>query len=117
MPDATAREASPRPILDLVHLARQSGGDRELEQELLALFAGQCERLLGLIRSGSPAQGRDAAHTLKGAARAVGAWQVADAAEAVEAELAAGRQSAALPHLADAASAARGVIADLRHAA
>jgi HPt (histidine-containing phosphotransfer) domain-containing protein len=70
--------------IDMVYLARQSGGDHELEQELLALFADQCVRHLATIRQASTEAGCDAAHTLKGAARAIGAWQVADAAEQVE---------------------------------
>jgi HPt (histidine-containing phosphotransfer) domain-containing protein len=70
--------------IDMVYLARQSGGDHELEQELLALFADQCIRHLDTIRQAGTEAGCDAAHTLKGAARAIGAWQVADAAEQVE---------------------------------
>lgn len=70
--------------IDMVYLARQSGGDHELEQELLALFADQCVRHLATIRQAGSEAGCDAAHTLKGAARAIGAWQVADAAEQVE---------------------------------
>jgi HPt (histidine-containing phosphotransfer) domain-containing protein len=106
-----------RSTLDLVHLARQTGGDRELEQELLALFADQCVRLLRLMQTGTVAEGRDAAHTLKGAAKAIGAWEVADAAAAVEAELALGRSASELPKLASAAETARSAIASLSRAA
>lgn len=71
--------------IDLVHLARQTGGDDELEQELLKLFADQCQRQVAIIRDAADRMMKaDAAHTLKGAARAVGAWHVADAAEIVE---------------------------------
>jgi HPt (histidine-containing phosphotransfer) domain-containing protein len=55
----------------------------------------------------------DAAHTLKGAARAVGAWQVAEAADAIEqriAEADARRTEAAMDTLALAAAEARAVI-------
>jgi HPt (histidine-containing phosphotransfer) domain-containing protein len=71
--------------IDLVHLSRQTAGDRDLERELLAVFADQCVRQLQTIRDAAdPALRRDAAHTLKGAALAIGAWGVADAAEAIE---------------------------------
>jgi HPt (histidine-containing phosphotransfer) domain-containing protein len=71
--------------IDLVHLSRQTAGDSELEQELLALFSDQCVKHLGTICGQQPQdQKRDAAHTLKGAALAVGAWTVADMASAVE---------------------------------
>jgi HPt (histidine-containing phosphotransfer) domain-containing protein len=75
--------------IDLAHLSRQTGGDRALERELLALFAGQCRLHLRTIHAGADRRERmDAAHTLKGAARAVGAWQVAEAAGRVEESLA-----------------------------
>lgn len=73
-----------RPI-DLVHLARQTLGDRSLEQEILALYLKQARTLVERIGACRSARDRaDFAHTLKGSSRAVGAWQVAEAAEAVE---------------------------------
>ena len=72
-------------ILDLGHLARQTFGDADLEREVLGLFEEQCGRLLPVIAGeGDAAVRADAAHTLKGAARAVGAWRVGEAADAVE---------------------------------
>src|SRR5215217_5208226 len=63
------------PVLDLEHLSRHTAGDRALEGELLALFEAQCARLRPLLAAGpSPAERADAAHTLKGSARAIGAW-------------------------------------------
>src|SRR5688500_14857316 len=62
-------------VLDLDHLSRQTVGDRALEGELLALFEAQCARLRPLLAAGrSPGERADAAHTLKGSARAIGAW-------------------------------------------
>ena len=79
----------PHQTLDLVHLSRQTGGDAELEQELLVLFADQCARQLATIRDAASRQNRcDAAHTLKGAAFAIGAWEVGEAAAAIEYALA-----------------------------
>lgn len=73
-----------RPI-DLVHLARQTLGDRSLEQEILSLYLKQAQSLLQRIAESACVRERgDFAHTLKGSSRAVGAWQVATAAEAVE---------------------------------
>lgn len=105
----------PQNPIDFDHLARQSAGDRELERELLALFAQQCVRHLRSIHVAEDASARmDAAHTLKGAAQAVGAWQVAEAADAIERCLAAADRpgtEAAMDTLALAAAEARAVIA------
>lgn len=74
--------ASSKAWLDLAHLDRQTDGDRALAVELLALFEAQAAEVLGRIVCGEPAP--PLAHRLKGAARAVGAWQVALAADRVE---------------------------------
>lgn len=73
-----------RPV-DLVHLARQTLGDRALEREVLGLFQVQARAIFAQLQSIPQAQARlDLAHTLKGSARAVGAWKVAEAAEFCE---------------------------------
>ncbi len=104
----------PRSAIDLAHLSRQTGGDHQLERELLALFAQQCVRHLRTIHAGKDARTRmDAAHTLKGAALAIGAWQVADAASAMEQKLAqsdAGGADGMMDALALAAAEARAAI-------
>ena len=75
--------------IDLVHLARQSLGDRGLECELLALFERQAGQILARLAQDmatTSAKARaDLAHTLKGSALAVGANRVAAAAAAYEA--------------------------------
>jgi HPt (histidine-containing phosphotransfer) domain-containing protein len=89
------------PLLDLAHLHGQTFGDRALECEVLALFEQQCLRLLPLIVAGeNPTERADAVHTLKGAARAVGAWRVAALAETLETALDRGRSAATLDRLA-----------------
>ncbi len=103
--------------IDLVHLARQCGGDQDLEQELLALFADQCVKHLMVIRSANARIGSDAAHTLKGAARAIGAWQVAEAAQKVEEALTHRSVAEGYGELAIAADEARAAIAAMRRAA
>ena len=75
-----------RPI-DLVHLARQTMGDKALEAEVLRMFAKQARLSLQEIGSGDEQRMKAGAHQLKGAANAVGAHQVAEAAAAFEAKL------------------------------
>lgn len=77
------------PAIDLVHLGRQCLGDRSLEMELLALFDRQAMRIAGELTMPDLAdherpERRDLAHTLKGSAKAIGAWRVAEAAAAYE---------------------------------
>ncbi len=75
--------AHPPPPIDLAHFEYQTAGDHALQHELLALFAEQCVRHVAAIRH-DPAARHDAAHSLKGAARAIGAWRIADVATLVE---------------------------------
>jgi HPt (histidine-containing phosphotransfer) domain-containing protein len=72
--------------IDIEHLARMTLGDAGLEREVLAMFAGQAVRL-GRDIAALPAGADALVHTLKGSARAVGAFRVADAAECLEAVL------------------------------
>jgi len=72
-----------RPI-DLVHLAKQTMGDKALEIEVLQMFARQARACLQDIASGESAKVGAAAHRLKGAASSIGAFRVSQSAEAVE---------------------------------
>jgi HPt (histidine-containing phosphotransfer) domain-containing protein len=74
-----------RPI-DLVHLASQTMGDKALEVEVLQMFARQARRALQDMSVTDASAVVAAAHKLKGAANAVGAFKVARAAELVEAK-------------------------------
>jgi HPt (histidine-containing phosphotransfer) domain-containing protein len=105
-----------RPI-DLVHLSRMTFGDRGLEREVLALFDRQAAILVARMEAAAPGCVATLAHTLKGSARGIGAWQVARAAEAVEAgcDSEASLRSA-LAKLRTATEEARAVIADLLRA-
>jgi HPt (histidine-containing phosphotransfer) domain-containing protein len=76
---------SHRPI-DLVHLARQTSGDKALELEVLQMFARQARSYLTGLSSGDAQTVVQTAHKLKGAALAVGAFEVSSAAERVEAQ-------------------------------
>jgi HPt (histidine-containing phosphotransfer) domain-containing protein len=69
--------------IDLAHLQRMTLGDISLEREVLAMFAAQAAGLMdNLVKL--PPNVAELAHTLKGSARAIGAFRVADAAEWLE---------------------------------
>jgi HPt (histidine-containing phosphotransfer) domain-containing protein len=72
------------PTIDEVHLERMTLGDRSLEREVLEIFARQTTMTLERIVGAGPARAAAAAHTLKGSARGIGAWRVAQAAERLE---------------------------------
>jgi HPt (histidine-containing phosphotransfer) domain-containing protein len=78
-----AREQKPMTIDD-DHLGRMTLGDRNLEREVLEIFARQTTLTLERIAGAEPRRIGAAAHTLKGSARGIGAWRVADAAERLE---------------------------------
>ncbi|WP_442754492.1 Hpt domain-containing protein [Methylocystis sp. JAN1] len=104
------------PILDLVHLSRQTFGDHSLEMELLTLFDRQAEQFSARLSQSGACDGSraDLAHTLKGSARAIGAFALGDAAEAYEAALRGGSDESALrERLVAALSTVRAAIADL----
>ncbi len=73
------------PPIDVGHLARASRGERDLELQVLELFDRQAEMLLGCMPEVDRAGVASAAPMLAGSARAIGAWRVADAAEALAA--------------------------------
>jgi HPt (histidine-containing phosphotransfer) domain-containing protein len=72
--------------IDIEHLQRMTLGDASLEREVLAMFSAQAVSLMGTLAS-LPADTVVLAHTLKGSARAIGAFAVADAAGHLEAAI------------------------------
>ena len=72
--------------IDIEHLQRMTLGDASLEREVLAMFSAQAVRLIGALAT-LPADTGALAHTLKGSARAIGAFAVADAAADLEAAI------------------------------
>ncbi len=82
VPDQTA--------IDIVHLRQMTLGELSLEREVLSLFADQSRDLMDRL-AGAPSDAPALAHTLKGSARAIGAFAVADAAQSLEAALRAKR--------------------------
>jgi HPt (histidine-containing phosphotransfer) domain-containing protein len=96
--------------LDLAHLDAQTLSDHKLQYELLQLFAAQSSPLVARMHTIGQTDAKilgDLAHHLKGAARAIGAFSVAAAAEAVEKEPSAHRLAALDAALAEAMVAIR----------
>jgi HPt (histidine-containing phosphotransfer) domain-containing protein len=71
------------PMLDVGHFNMMTGDDRALQAEIVALFRGQVDQWRTGLRAGQNAQFKTA-HTIKGAARGIGLWRLADACETVE---------------------------------
>ncbi len=89
--------------LDRVHLAAQTDGDLALQRDLLDLFIAQSVELIAhmpALADADPAAAGDLAHRLDGSARAIGAFELASAAAALEGALGAGEGAAALEPLA-----------------
>lgn len=77
--------ARSRPV-DLAHLARQTMDDRALEQEVLALFVQQALSVRDKILEADERERVLLAHGLKGSARGIGAFAVAECAAVIEAQ-------------------------------
>ena len=101
--------------VDFEHLQRMTLGDADIEQEVLTIFAAQSARLVRTLAA-MPADASALAHTLKGSARAIGAFAVADAAAELEAAIARGFDaSAELAELGEAVAEARAAIEAVLH--
>lgn len=101
--------------LDLDHLARMTLGDSALEHEVLAMFAEQSRRLIAAM-TGLAADTSALAHKLKGSARGIGAFAVADAAAGLEAAVRTGDDpSRALAVLKEAVTEACAAIETILH--
>ena len=72
-----------RPV-DLAHLAKQTLGDRALEQEVLKLFLHQAVAARDQIADADAKERLRLAHNLKGSARGVGAFAIADCVAELE---------------------------------
>lgn len=74
--------------VDLEHLSRYTGGDEALNAEVLTLFDNQTTELVAKLSDILEARDGKAwkhiTHTLKGAARGIGAFKFADVAAAAE---------------------------------
>lgn len=98
----SAAGAQTRPV-DLTHLARYTGGDAALNAEVLQLFIDQSAMLMtdlkAALETADQKRWREITHSLKGAARGIGAFALADAAADAEPLALAEAQPAALTAL------------------
>ncbi len=73
-----------RPV-DYEHLRNQAAGNVSVMREVLELFVTHCEQVLTELENAQDAKAwKQWTHTLKGSARGIGAFAVADAAAEAE---------------------------------
>ena len=81
-PASAIADAEP---IDRVHLSRYTLGSLTLEREVLGLFLAQLPLSIEQLRfAATDREWQIAAHTIKGSARAVGAWRIAALARDAE---------------------------------
>ena len=95
--------------VDFDHLERMTSGEKALEREVLGMFMSQSSRLIEMLAS-LPVETAALAHTLKGSARAIGAFNVAERAAALEAVGQGDDGAQALTTLREAVAEARSAI-------
>lgn len=92
--------------LDLEHFRAMTGDDPALQAELRGLFSAQAVLWRRLLVPDAPVETwRDAAHTLKGSARGLGLWALAEACAEVESAARSGSREG--PRVASALGKAR----------
>jgi len=107
--------------LDHALALERVGGDRSLLREIAVLFLDEYPRIMAEIRAaleaGNAVALERAAHSLKGSALGVGAFDVAKACEAAETEAHSdeGRRAVLLNHIRDAVDAALSDVAAYEH--
>jgi HPt (histidine-containing phosphotransfer) domain-containing protein len=104
--------------VDFGHLESYAAGDGALIDEVLGMFREQAALWVRLFDPDGPPGGwRDAAHSLKGSALGVGAFQLAKACDTAEiaSDAAAGEKAALLERIRDALDAALADIAAYTH--
>jgi HPt (histidine-containing phosphotransfer) domain-containing protein len=84
MPGGEASDKRRSRPIDLSHLSKQTMGDRDLEREVLGLFADQAQTVRRQIGNADIKERLFLAHSLKGSARGVGAFAIAECACAIE---------------------------------
>jgi len=74
-----------RHVFDRPHFVHMTGGDAALEVEIVGIFRTQTQLWSRLLIPDAPTPiWRDAAHTVKGSARGLGLWALAEACERAE---------------------------------
>ena len=84
MPGGEASDTRRSRPIDLAHLSKQTMGDRDLERDVLGLFAEQAQSVRKQIGKAEIKDRLFLAHALKGSARGVGAFAIAECACAIE---------------------------------
>jgi HPt (histidine-containing phosphotransfer) domain-containing protein len=79
-----SRKVITPPPIDMDHLGKQTLGDDVIAREVLGLFLLEIGSARELMRTDAETDRREVAHRLKGAARAVGAFSLAESAAHVE---------------------------------
>jgi HPt (histidine-containing phosphotransfer) domain-containing protein len=78
--------SAPMTAVDYAHLRTQAAGDPDVMREVIQLFLMQTEQILDALEVATDAKSwKELTHTLKGSARGIGAFAVADAAARAEA--------------------------------
>jgi HPt (histidine-containing phosphotransfer) domain-containing protein len=113
--DAPRVASSANDAIDRAYLARFTFGNADLEREVLELFCAQLPLYLEQLRSAHDAKSwRDAAHSIKGSAAAVGATRLANIARMAEqVDVASPQRGSALAAVEDAAADATRSVAGL----
>ncbi len=71
--------------VDYEHLRKQAAGNIDVMREVLSLFETHCEQVLAELENAADAKAwKQWTHTLKGSARGIGAFAVAEAAAEAE---------------------------------
>ncbi|GHF26286.1 hypothetical protein GCM10017044_21510 [Kordiimonas sediminis] len=71
-------------VFDSTHFRDFTEGDPYLETDVLSIFIENAPTYLEALKSAGPGEWRTCAHKLKGAARSIGAWNLAREAERAE---------------------------------
>lgn len=111
-----------RQPVDLEHLGQYTGGEVDLNAQVLEMFADQCAqaliRLHSLIDARDARTWREILHTLKGSALGVGAFPLAEelaAAETINPELTPAAAVSALESLQSRSNMVSTFVATYRH--
>ena len=107
-PGAAPDTSAANDAIDRAYLARFTLGNADLEREVLGLFVAQLPLYLEQLRSAHDAKSwRQAAHTIKGSAAAVGARRLANVARLAEqVDVASAQRAPALAAVQEAADEA-----------
>lgn len=102
---------SARLAFDVEHFRSMTGEDAALQAELVEMFAAQAALWRRLLVVDAPVPTwRDAAHTLKGSARGLGLWRLAEACAEAETMARTGEKDG--PKIAQALARVRGALED-----